>query len=273
MYCKAGPRVPQFYHHCYALGVVTAKLKFRDEEKKGLPTNTLAAVKREVEKVQVNIQLMLEKENVRDLEMAGRQKKRHLVAADSEYSFKSPWCNTDVKAGRARSYQGFRKPGLPAAIWKPPNKTGVARGCQIELSLVVVKELRRRFSRAVTEGVVNEGHSHNGVATAGHNTGRLVDGAGSPASAGGISRAQHRSAYLVARAGGAGAGNNGTTVRDNLLGLYGPRIIQDAKGRKTEGARSILAPIWKGNSCIKTSAVRIKGESKRESAILMLFLL
>jgi hypothetical protein len=34
-----------------------------------------------------------------------------------------------------------------------PKKPGVARGCQIELSLVVVenlKELRRRFSRAVT---------------------------------------------------------------------------------------------------------------------------
>jgi hypothetical protein len=62
MYCKADPRVPQFYYHCYALGVATVKLKFRDEEKKGLATNTLAAVEREVEKVQVNIQLTLEKE-------------------------------------------------------------------------------------------------------------------------------------------------------------------------------------------------------------------
>jgi hypothetical protein len=70
MYCKADPHVPQFYHRCHALGVATAKLKFRDEEKKGLATNTLAAVKREVEKVQVNIQLTLEKENVRDLEIA-----------------------------------------------------------------------------------------------------------------------------------------------------------------------------------------------------------
>ncbi|KAJ7901422.1 hypothetical protein B0H13DRAFT_2336088 [Mycena leptocephala] len=99
-YCKADPRVPQFYHHCYALGVATAKLKIRDEEKKGLATNTLAAVKREVEKVQVNIQLTVEKENVKDLEITGKQKKRHLVAADSEYSFKSP-CNTDGKVGRA----------------------------------------------------------------------------------------------------------------------------------------------------------------------------
>jgi hypothetical protein len=86
MYCKADPHVPQFYHHCYALGVATAKLKFRDEEKKGLATDTLAAVKWEVEKVQVNIQLMLEKKNVRDLEIAGKQKKRHLVAAGQSLS-------------------------------------------------------------------------------------------------------------------------------------------------------------------------------------------
>jgi hypothetical protein len=45
------PCLPQFYHHRYALGVATAKFKSRGKEKKGLATNTLAAVKRQVVKM------------------------------------------------------------------------------------------------------------------------------------------------------------------------------------------------------------------------------
>jgi hypothetical protein len=55
------PRLPQFYHHRYALGVATAKLKSWGKKKKGLVTNTLAAVKRQVAKMQVNIQLTVER--------------------------------------------------------------------------------------------------------------------------------------------------------------------------------------------------------------------
>ena len=75
--------MPQFYHHHYALGVVTAKLESRGEEQKGLAMNTLAAVKRQVAKVQVNIQSTVEKENVGDLEIGGKQKKRHSADRDS----------------------------------------------------------------------------------------------------------------------------------------------------------------------------------------------
>lgn len=82
MYCKADPRLPQFYHHRYALGVATAKLKSRGEEKKGLATNTLAAVKRQVAKMQVNIQSTVEKENAGDLEIGGKRKKRHSADRD-----------------------------------------------------------------------------------------------------------------------------------------------------------------------------------------------
>ncbi|KAJ7886938.1 hypothetical protein B0H13DRAFT_1889078 [Mycena leptocephala] len=63
------PRLPHFYHHRYALGVATAKLKSRGKEKKGLATNTLAAVKGQVAKMQPNIQSTVEKENATDLEI------------------------------------------------------------------------------------------------------------------------------------------------------------------------------------------------------------
>ena len=56
--------MPQFYHHRYALGVATAKLESWGEEKKGLVMNTLAVVKRQVAKLQVNIQSTVEKKNV-----------------------------------------------------------------------------------------------------------------------------------------------------------------------------------------------------------------
>jgi hypothetical protein len=71
MYCTADPRLPKFYHHRYALGVGTAKLKSRGEEKKRLATNTLAVVKRQVAKMQVNIQSTVEKEIAGDLEIGG----------------------------------------------------------------------------------------------------------------------------------------------------------------------------------------------------------
>ncbi|KAJ7855340.1 hypothetical protein B0H13DRAFT_1903169 [Mycena leptocephala] len=61
------PHLPQFYHHRYALGVATANLKSRGKEKKGLATNTLAVVKRQVAKMQANIQSTVEKENGGDL--------------------------------------------------------------------------------------------------------------------------------------------------------------------------------------------------------------
>jgi len=82
MYCKADPHLPQFYHHRYALGVATATLNSQGEEKKGLATNTLAAVKRQVAKMQVNIQSTVEKENVGDLEIGGKRKKRHSADRD-----------------------------------------------------------------------------------------------------------------------------------------------------------------------------------------------
>ena len=74
--------MPQFYHCRYALGVVTAKLKSWGEEQKGLAMNTLAAVKRQVVKVQVNIQSTVEKENVGDMEISGKRKKRHSADQD-----------------------------------------------------------------------------------------------------------------------------------------------------------------------------------------------
>ncbi|KAJ7845102.1 hypothetical protein B0H13DRAFT_1893650 [Mycena leptocephala] len=82
MYCTADPRLPQFYHHRYALGVATAKLKSRGEEKKGLATNTLAVVKRQVAKMQANIQSTVEKEDAGNLEIGRKRKKRHSADRD-----------------------------------------------------------------------------------------------------------------------------------------------------------------------------------------------
>jgi multimeric flavodoxin WrbA len=76
------PRLPQFYHHRYALGVAITKLKSRGKEKMGLATNTLAAVKRNIAKMQVNIQSTVEKENAGDLEIGGKWKKRHSADRD-----------------------------------------------------------------------------------------------------------------------------------------------------------------------------------------------
>ncbi|KAJ7823756.1 hypothetical protein B0H13DRAFT_1919493 [Mycena leptocephala] len=76
------PRLPQFYHHRYALGVATAKLKSRGKENKGLATNTLAAVKWQVAKMQASIQSTVEKENAEDLEIGEKWKKRHSADRD-----------------------------------------------------------------------------------------------------------------------------------------------------------------------------------------------
>ncbi|KAJ7128377.1 hypothetical protein C8R44DRAFT_850878 [Mycena epipterygia] len=48
LYCREDPRVPEFYHRRRALAEVTAKLRSRGEEKKGLSVNALVAVEKKL---------------------------------------------------------------------------------------------------------------------------------------------------------------------------------------------------------------------------------
>ncbi|KAJ6529854.1 hypothetical protein B0H19DRAFT_1082961 [Mycena capillaripes] len=63
MSCKSDPRIPNFYHQRHALAVVTAKLKYRGEEKKGLDANTISEVDRKLAQVAAKIDRPAGKEN------------------------------------------------------------------------------------------------------------------------------------------------------------------------------------------------------------------
>jgi ethanolamine ammonia-lyase large subunit len=82
MYCKADPRVSEFYQRRHVLSVATSELKSHGEEK-GLATKTLAAVNRQMIKVNAIVnsektESTLEKEN----KIVGNGKKRHSADRD-----------------------------------------------------------------------------------------------------------------------------------------------------------------------------------------------
>ncbi|KAJ7022894.1 hypothetical protein C8F04DRAFT_1272088 [Mycena alexandri] len=78
MYCKEDPRIPEFYHRRRTLTDATAKLKFRGEEKKGLPGKAVAVVNKKLAWIKV-VNAESNKENVVE---KPRGKKRHSADRD-----------------------------------------------------------------------------------------------------------------------------------------------------------------------------------------------
>lgn len=85
MYCKGDPRIADFYHKRRALTEVTAKLKFRGEEKNGLPENAVANINKQTTRIGT-IKEIEEKENAGEL-VRPRGKKRHSASADRDLTF------------------------------------------------------------------------------------------------------------------------------------------------------------------------------------------
>ncbi|KAJ7468853.1 hypothetical protein B0H11DRAFT_2045141 [Mycena galericulata] len=82
LFCKGDPRVPEFYHRRRALAEVTAKLKSKGTEKKGLSGSTIASINKSLAKLPGGANHQKENEkDVASLEGSGR-KKRHSADRD-----------------------------------------------------------------------------------------------------------------------------------------------------------------------------------------------